>query len=125
MIPAPVEAAKNTKSAAAESKLKIKGVFRSFAESPFFVFHVWYEFWSTKSGETAYDTVVMKGRVTYEDIENAQMADDFIGSSLYFTGNCGIGHSGSNAKNVRVSHWYCSHCRRSDLHDLLSAAGRQ
>lgn len=38
MIPAPVEAAKNTKSAAAESKLKRKGVFRTFAESPFFVF---------------------------------------------------------------------------------------
>ena len=37
MIPVPAEAAKSIKSAAAESKLNIKGVFRRFAESPFFV----------------------------------------------------------------------------------------
>lgn len=37
MIPVPAEVAKSIKSAAAESKLKIKGVFRRFAESPFFV----------------------------------------------------------------------------------------
>ena len=37
MIPVPVEAAKSIKSAAAESKLNRKGVFRRFAESPFFV----------------------------------------------------------------------------------------
>ena len=37
MIPVPAEAARSTKSAAAESKLNIKGVFRRFAESPFFV----------------------------------------------------------------------------------------
>ena len=39
MTPVPAEAAKSIKSAAAESKLNIKGVFRSFAESPFFVFY--------------------------------------------------------------------------------------
>ena len=38
MIPVPAEAARSTRSAAAESKLNIKGVFRRFAESPFFVF---------------------------------------------------------------------------------------
>ena len=38
MIPVPAEVARSTRSAAAESKLNIKGVFRRFAESPFFVF---------------------------------------------------------------------------------------
>lgn len=37
MTPVPAEAARSIKSAAAESKLNIKGVFRRFAESPFFV----------------------------------------------------------------------------------------
>ena len=37
MTPVPAEAAKSIRSAAAESKLNIKGVFRRFAESPFFV----------------------------------------------------------------------------------------
>ena len=40
MIPVPAEAAKSIKSAAAESKLNTKGVFRRFAESPFFVIGV-------------------------------------------------------------------------------------
>ena len=38
MIPVTAEVARSTRSAAAESKLNIKGVFRRFAESPFFVF---------------------------------------------------------------------------------------
>ena len=38
MTPVPAEAAKSTKSVAAESKLNTKGVFRRSAESPFFVF---------------------------------------------------------------------------------------
>ena len=40
MTPVPAEAARSIKSAAAESKLNIKGVFRRFAESPFFVLGV-------------------------------------------------------------------------------------
>ena len=40
MIPVPAEAARSIKSAAAESKLNTKGVFRRFAESPFFVLGV-------------------------------------------------------------------------------------
>ena len=40
MTPVPAEAAKSIKSAAAESKLNTKGVFRRFAESPFFVIGV-------------------------------------------------------------------------------------
>lgn len=40
MTPVPAEAARNIKSAAAENKLNIKGVFRRFAESPFFVLGV-------------------------------------------------------------------------------------
>ena len=40
MTPVPAEAARSIKSAAAESKLNIKGVFRRFAESPFFVIGV-------------------------------------------------------------------------------------
>ena len=35
--PVPAEAARSTRSAAAESKLNTKGVFRRYAESPFFV----------------------------------------------------------------------------------------
>ena len=38
MTPVPAEAARSIRNAAAESKLNIKGVFRMFAESPFFVF---------------------------------------------------------------------------------------
>ena len=40
MTPVPAEAARSIKSAAAESKLNTKGVFRRFAESPFFVLGV-------------------------------------------------------------------------------------
>ena len=40
MTPVPAEAARSIKSAAAESKLNTKGVFRRFAESPFFVIGV-------------------------------------------------------------------------------------
>ena len=40
MTPVPAEAARSIKNAAAESKLNTKGVFRRFAESPFFVLGV-------------------------------------------------------------------------------------
>ena len=40
MTPVPAEAARSIKNAAAESKLNTKGVFRRFAESPFFVIGV-------------------------------------------------------------------------------------